>query len=131
MVGGKYVVIFKSGDDLRQDQLVIQLINLMDSLMKKVRLDLQLTPYRVLGMNSSVHSLTLMKCATRAHSFRVHHGIATAPNNGFVEFVRDSHTLTEVLDDHGRDIGVFLEKHNPKPAAKKRALDTFVRSTAG
>jgi phosphatidylinositol kinase/protein kinase (PI-3 family) len=29
-------IIFKCGDDPRQDQLVIQLISLMDSLMKKV-----------------------------------------------------------------------------------------------
>lgn len=27
-------VIFKSGDDLRQDQLMIQMINLMDSILK-------------------------------------------------------------------------------------------------
>lgn len=37
-------VIFKCGDDLRQDQLMIQMINLMDSLLKKVNLDLKLTP---------------------------------------------------------------------------------------
>ena len=48
----KYRVLFKHGDDLRQDQLMIQMINLMDSLLKNVRLDLQLTPYRVLATSS-------------------------------------------------------------------------------
>jgi phosphatidylinositol 3-kinase len=37
------------GDDLRQDQLVIQIINLMDKLLQKENLDLKLTPYKVLA----------------------------------------------------------------------------------
>ena len=45
----RYRVIFKMGDDLRQDQLMIQMITLMDSLLKSVNLDLCLTPYRVLA----------------------------------------------------------------------------------
>lgn len=36
-------VIFKSGDDLRQDQLIMQMISLMDSLLKRVNLDLRCT----------------------------------------------------------------------------------------
>jgi phosphatidylinositol 3-kinase len=47
-----YKVLFKSGDDLRQDQFVIGLISLMDKLFKRVNLDLQLTPYRVLATST-------------------------------------------------------------------------------
>lgn len=58
----EYTLIFKEGDDLRletrfvfktiencsrQDQLVIQMIRLMDTLFKKDQLDLRLTPYAV------------------------------------------------------------------------------------
>ena len=43
---GRYVVIYKKGDDLRQDQLVVQMFSLMDRLLKNVGMDLCLTPYR-------------------------------------------------------------------------------------
>jgi phosphatidylinositol 3-kinase len=33
--GETYRVMFKSGDDLRQDQLIIQMINLVDQLLKR------------------------------------------------------------------------------------------------
>ena len=48
-------VIFKSGDDLRQDQLIIQMISLMDGLLKRVNLDLKLMPYRILATGPKVH----------------------------------------------------------------------------
>lgn len=43
---GRYMVIYKRGDDLRQDQLVVQMFSLMDRLLKRENLDLRLTPYR-------------------------------------------------------------------------------------
>lgn len=46
---GKYALMFKIGDDLRQDQLVIQIITLMDQLLKNENLNLRLTPYKILA----------------------------------------------------------------------------------
>ena len=69
----KYKVIFKSGDDLRQDQLIIQMVTLMDSLLKGVNVDCQLTPYKVLACSKS---------------------------DGFLEFVPDSFTLQDILKDY-------------------------------
>jgi len=48
----EYVTIFKHGDDLRQDQLILQIITLMDKLLRKENLDLKLTPYKVLATSS-------------------------------------------------------------------------------
>jgi phosphatidylinositol kinase/protein kinase (PI-3 family) len=69
-----YRAIFKIGDDLRQDQLVIQLIQLMDKLLKKNGFDLKLTPYRVLA------------CSTTA---------------GFVECVTPSTSLFNIIEQAG------------------------------
>lgn len=48
----EYVAIFKYGDDLRQDQLILQMITLMDKLLRSENLDLKLTPYRVLATST-------------------------------------------------------------------------------
>lgn len=69
----EYVAIFKYGDDLRQDQLVLQMITLMDKLLRKENLDLKLTPYKVL---------------------------ATSTKHGFVQFI-DSITVADALASEG------------------------------
>ena len=46
-------VMFKLGDDLRQDQLILQLITLMDRILRRENLDLKLTPYNVLACSSN------------------------------------------------------------------------------
>ncbi len=51
--GRKYSMMFKTGDDLRQDQLVIQIITLMDQLLQKENLDLKLSPYKILATSTS------------------------------------------------------------------------------
>lgn len=47
--GSVYQLIFKTGDDLRQDQLIVQIITLMDRLLRNENMDLKLTPYKVLA----------------------------------------------------------------------------------
>ncbi len=42
-------LFFKQGDDLRTDQLILNLFSLMDSLLKKVNLDLRMRVYSVLA----------------------------------------------------------------------------------
>jgi phosphatidylinositol 3-kinase len=100
--------MYKLGDDLRQDQLVIQLIQLIDSIFKRYGLDLKLTPYNVL---------------------------ATSKEDGFVEFVQDSHSLSSVLADHGDNLLDFFRTVRPSPngfcGIDPQVLDTFARSCAG
>ncbi|GAA5895415.1 phosphatidylinositol 3-kinase VPS34 [Sporobolomyces salmoneus] len=105
-----YAVIFKNGDDLRQDQLVIQLFTLMDRLLRNENLDLKLMPYRVL---------------------------ATGQVDGMVQFVQ-SRTLQDITNEYGQQglLGYLREGHADPGSVgtygvDPEVLDTYIRSCAG
>ncbi|XP_045775487.1 phosphatidylinositol 3-kinase catalytic subunit type 3 [Maniola jurtina] len=104
--GMEYEAIFKHGDDLRQDQLILQMITLMDKLLRRENLDLKLTPYKVL---------------------------ATSSKHGFLQFI-ESVTVAEALATEG-SIQNFFRKYNPCEGApygiKPDTMDTYIRSCAG
>ncbi|CAD6575378.1 MAG: Phosphatidylinositol (PI) 3-kinase, partial [Cyphobasidiales sp. Tagirdzhanova-0007] len=107
--GNQFPVIFKNGDDLRQDQLVIQLFTLMDKLLRKENLDLKITPYRVL---------------------------ATGAIDGMVQFV-PSKTLGAIASEYQGSLLNYLREEHPDDSSSSTfgvspvVLDTFVRSCAG
>lgn len=103
---GEYVAIFKHGDDLRQDQLILQMITLFDKLLRKENLDLKLSPYRVL---------------------------ATSTKHGFVQYI-DSVTVAEALAAEG-SIQNYFRKYHPQDGSpygiEPDVMDTYVKSCAG
>ncbi len=104
----KYQIIFKTGDDLRQDQLVIQIITLMDQLLQKENLDLKLSPYKIL---------------------------ATGATAGAAQFV-PSMALQSIVNKYkGNPVLAYLKYNNPDDKAalgvRKEALDIFIKSCAG
>ncbi|TLD22288.1 hypothetical protein PspLS_08211 [Pyricularia sp. CBS 133598] len=109
--GQKYPILFKTGDDLRQDQLVVQIITLMDQLLQKENLDLKLSPYKIL---------------------------ATSTSAGLTQFVA-SQSFQTIANRFSRanvpPALAYLRHHNPDDAAplgvRKEAHDMFVRSCAG
>jgi len=100
-------VIFKSGDDLRQDQLIICLTRLFDKLLQAEGLDLSLLPYSIL---------------------------ATSPDTGLVEFVKGSAPISAVLAEYG-SILAFFQKKAPSVgepySVDPNVLNTYIRSCAG
>jgi len=58
---GLYEIIYKQNDDLRQDQVIIQMIILMDTLLKDVNLDMRLNPYNVLAFSHNDGVLEFVK----------------------------------------------------------------------
>ncbi|KAL2329320.1 hypothetical protein Fmac_022747 [Flemingia macrophylla] len=104
--GGTSKIIFKKGDDIRQDQLVVQMVSLMDRLLKLENLDLHLTPYKVL---------------------------ATGQDEGMLEFI-PSRSLAQILSEH-RSIISYLQKFHPDDhgpfGITATCLETFIKSCAG
>lgn len=78
-----YAMMFKNGDDLRQDQLIIQIIRLMDKLLKDVNLDMCLKPYNV---------------------------VATSTKDGFVEFVQNSSTIYDRIQKK-QSLSIYLKEN--------------------
>ncbi|KAL7423928.1 Phosphatidylinositol (PI) 3-kinase [Cryptotrichosporon argae] len=107
-LGPDYPVIFKNGDDLRQDQLVIQLFTLMDRLLRRENLDLRLSPYSVL---------------------------ATGAHEGMIQFV-PSLSLAAIVAQHGSVHAYLRARHADESALGSygidpAVMDTYVRSCAG
>mmetsp|Transcript_18072 Transcript_18072/g.42116 ORF Transcript_18072/g.42116 Transcript_18072/m.42116 type:complete len:1046 (+) Transcript_18072:91-3228(+) len=111
-------VMVKTGDDLRQDQLVIMMIRLMDRLLKRSALDLCLRPYSILAMPD---------------------------DSGLMEFVNDSVPVSQVLASHsGNSILSYFRSVAPSPGGddgggggggsrgvRPEVLQAYVRSCAG
>uniref|UniRef100_A0A914Q9D5 PI3K/PI4K catalytic domain-containing protein n=1 Tax=Panagrolaimus davidi TaxID=227884 RepID=A0A914Q9D5_9BILA len=108
-----YGVIYKSGDDLRQDGMVLQLVRLMNDLWLRENLDLRMLTYRVLP---------------------------TGKNKGLIELVQNCKTLREVqtfLSDRPTDvfknesIKNWIGRYNASEFEHRTAFDNFTRSCAG
>ena len=87
--GSRVRVMYKEGDDLRQDVVVLQFLRLMDKLWKKAKLDLPMVIYRVQP---------------------------TAFRKGVIEMVPNCMTWQGILDKFGNDDNApirYLKSHNP------------------
>jgi phosphatidylinositol 3-kinase len=103
--GNEFPLMFKNGDDMRQDQLVIQLFTLMDRLLRRENLDLKLSPYDVL---------------------------ATGTLEGMIQYV-PSKTIASVVSDHSNILNYFRTHHPDEGSVgtygvDPKVMDVFVRS---
>jgi phosphatidylinositol 3-kinase len=99
-----YGVIFKNGDDIRQDQLILQIISFMDTLLRDVQLNFEFTTYKVL---------------------------ATSKESGFVEFVGDSDTIFNILKKD-KKIEQYIKKYSSQSEQIfQQHLKSYIISCAG
>ena len=105
------IIIFKTGDDMRQDLLTLQLIRIMDKIWLDSGFDFRMKPYKV---------------------------IATKDQVGIIEVVLASETVSKIHHDAGAlgafdhaSIQNFLKQKNPTYEAFEAATENFIRSCAG
>ncbi|OMJ20410.1 Phosphatidylinositol 3-kinase, nodule isoform [Smittium culicis] len=109
--GSEFTIIYKCGDDMRQDQLVLQIIDVMNNLFLKENLDLKLTCYRVLS---------------------------TGIDQGMSEFIQ-SNSLSAVLAENSNSVSNYLKNcwsnlsnsSNSSELNDSTIMENYVKSCAG
>jgi hypothetical protein len=104
-------VLFKFGDDLRQDALTLQMFSIMDRIWKREGLDMKMSLY---------------KC------------LPTGLNMGMIEVVPHAETTARIQKEAGGIMGAFkqtplsnwLKSYNTEPAMLEDAISNFTRSCA-
>ncbi|XP_068598544.1 phosphatidylinositol 4-phosphate 3-kinase C2 domain-containing subunit beta [Brachionichthys hirsutus] len=110
-IGDNISVIFKSGDDLRQDMLTLQVIRIMNKIWIQEGLDMR---------------MVIFKC------------FSTGRGRGMVEMIPHADTLRKIQGEHGvtgsfkdRPLADWLQKHNPADEQYDKAVENFIYSCAG
>ncbi|GAB66914.1 phosphatidylinositol 3-kinase [Plasmodium cynomolgi strain B] len=100
--------IYKAGDDLRQDQLVIQIICIIDNIWKRYGLDLKLTLYKVLALST---------------------------DDGFIEFVNYAESISSIKKNYKGEIRQYFMEMGTDPKSPLgfdvTILENFISSCAG
>jgi phosphatidylinositol-4,5-bisphosphate 3-kinase len=111
-------IIFKSGDDLRQDILTLQVLRVMDKMWLEAGHDMRMKPYRVIATGVNDHG----------------DGV------GMIEVVLNSDTTSGIQLQYGGGamgalkmdpIDMFLHDHNKGEALYQKAVQNFIMSCAG
>ncbi|XP_063678002.1 phosphatidylinositol 4,5-bisphosphate 3-kinase catalytic subunit beta isoform-like [Bolinopsis microptera] len=99
-------IIYKEGDDLRQDQLVLQFINLINLKWMKEGLDMKLIEYSA---------------------------VCTSHKKGVLEFIRDAENLAGLIKNYKAYAAfeTWLREKNPHPSDLEEARTNFLKSCCG
>uniref|UniRef100_UPI00398F8454 phosphatidylinositol 4-phosphate 3-kinase C2 domain-containing subunit beta isoform X2 n=1 Tax=Pristiophorus japonicus TaxID=55135 RepID=UPI00398F8454 len=110
-LGDSINVIVKTGDDLRQDMLTLQMIRIMNKIWIQEGLDMR---------------MIFFKC------------ISTGWGRGMVEMIPNAETLRKIQVEHGvtgsfkdHPLAEWLQKHNPNEEEYEKAVENFIYSCAG
>jgi phosphatidylinositol 3-kinase len=109
--GEFYNIMYKQGDDVRQDQLVLQILDVIDFVLQQINLDFKLSAYKV---------------------------VAHSEKDGMLEFVPNCSTIQSILQQYRpknnveTHIGLFLQNSCYKHGLNyNEVFDTYIYSCAG
>lgn len=116
--GPPHIIMFKSGDDLRQDILTLQMLRIMDQIWLNDGVDLCMKPYKCIatGINASGDGV------------------------GMIEIVLNSDTTSSIQQNYGstafgafsnKTLDRFIKDHNTESKQLDKALENFAASCAG
>ncbi|XP_017084923.1 phosphatidylinositol 4,5-bisphosphate 3-kinase catalytic subunit delta isoform [Drosophila eugracilis] len=107
-------IIFKNGDDLRQDMLTLQMLRVMDQLWKRDGMDFRMNIYNCISMEQRL---------------------------GMIEVVRHAETIANIQKEKGMfsatspfkkgSLLSWLKEHNKPPDKLNKAINEFTLSCAG
>ncbi|ESO02630.1 hypothetical protein HELRODRAFT_155850 [Helobdella robusta] len=139
-----FQIIFKMGDDLRQDMLTLQVFALMDSIWQQEGLDMRLTPYGCLatGLNAGLievvrKSRTVMQILNKDFRCSQLHNwireknkilITTTTTADAAAAATSATTITTYNANYTATISTTTSSNR---CAYQEAIDTFTRSCAG
>ncbi|CAL4116873.1 unnamed protein product, partial [Meganyctiphanes norvegica] len=112
--GKDIYLLYKSGDDLRQDMLTLQMIRIMDKLWKDHGLDLRMIPYSCMSTDNNEGIIQVVLNAETIANIQRAKGMFSATS----AFRKGS-----LLD--------WLKEHNSGEAALNKAIHEFTLSCAG
>ncbi|XP_059475620.1 phosphatidylinositol 4,5-bisphosphate 3-kinase catalytic subunit beta isoform [Neocloeon triangulifer] len=112
--GNDIYIIYKNGDDLRQDMLTLQMLRIMDQLWKREGLDFRMIPYNCISTESRV---------------------------GLIEVVLNAETIANIQKEKGMfsatsafrkgSLLAWLKDHNNTEGQLNKAIEEFTWSCAG
>ena len=106
-------VMFKSGDDLRQDQMTLQIIRYMDKIWRKEGLDLRMTPYQCVSTGDELGMLeVVVNSDTTANIHKATHHMGALDKTSIATWLKESAMRNGMkYDDAGEALTLLIDFH--------------------
>ncbi|XP_061688315.1 phosphatidylinositol 4-phosphate 3-kinase C2 domain-containing subunit beta isoform X2 [Syngnathoides biaculeatus] len=109
--GDNVNVIFKSGEDLRQDMLTLQVIRIMNKIWIQEGLDMRMVIFKCFSAGRGCGMVEMIPQADTLRKIQVEHGVTGSFKDG--------------------PLADWLQKHNPADEQYEKAVENFIYSCAG